>query len=83
MVDMDNKQTAKHLRNWVKRTDKGLFCWPTDACGYEQHIKFVNYRNKFWTMAEAKRKTFNQFVLEYADMLDAFEGADHARPHDQ
>lgn len=44
MTGMTNKQVVKHLRNYVKTT-RGIFSWPTDVCGYDQHIKFVKYRN--------------------------------------
>jgi hypothetical protein len=72
---MDNKHTVKNLRNYVKTTHN-LFSWPTDGCGYEQHIKFVDYRNKNWDNYYEKRvneninEVFRDFVLEYADKLE-------------
>ena len=66
---MTDTETAAHLRQWVKRGN-GPFAWPTDACGYEQHIKFVDYRNANWTKERSQRQSFDDFVLEYADKLD-------------
>jgi hypothetical protein len=66
---MTDRETAKHLREWVKKP-QSIFAWPTDGCGYKQHIKFVKYRNKYWTDERAEKDTFQQFVLEYADLLD-------------
>ena len=68
---MNNKGTAAHLREWVK-TVHMPFDWPTDACGYEQHIKFVMHRNKNWTGPglHYSNDKYNDFVLAYADMLD-------------
>jgi len=64
---MSDIETAKHLREWVK-TKHGLFSWPTDGCGYEQHIKFVEHRNSYFKGGTPE--DFNKFVLEYADTLD-------------
>ena len=44
---MNNKETKAHLQNYVTR-NTGTFSWPTDACGYDQHIKFVKHRNENW-----------------------------------
>lgn len=65
---MNNTETAAEIRKWVESGPHFSFSWPTDACGYEQHIKFVKYRNKYWN--ECKEGTFYQFVLEYANMLE-------------
>ena len=68
---MNDQETAAHLREWVKHGGKGgLFAWPTDSCVYEQHIKFVDYRNANWTQERAQRQSFSDFVLEYADKLE-------------
>ena len=64
---MNNEETAAHLRKWVK-TIHGLFAWPTDECGYDQHIKFVNHRNKNWA---GNPMTWNKFVMDYADALES------------
>jgi hypothetical protein len=60
---MNNKETKEWLLKWVKEPH-GIFSWPTDACGYDQHIKFVDHRNKNW-----KGGDFNQFVIDYANSL--------------
>ena len=51
---MTNKETKEYLLNWVK-TSHGIFAWPTDGCGYDQHIKHGG--------------DFNQFVIDYANSL--------------
>ena len=66
---MTDEDTSKHLHNWVATQPHGIFSWPTDACGYEQHIKFVHHRNAMWSTGKFNG-TFDQFVLAYADMLD-------------
>ena len=63
MKGMTDKETADHLREWVNKNN-GIFAWPTDACGYDQHMKFVKHRNQNWNGGD-----FNQFVLDYADSL--------------
>jgi hypothetical protein len=76
---MDNKHTIKHLRNYIK-TAHGLFSWPTDGCGYEQHIKFVTYRNENWDKYYEQNKdknindVFKDFVLEYINKLETENG---------
>ena len=64
---MTNKETVEHLRKWVKK-GHGAFAWPTDACGYDQHIKFVKHRNENWFGETVK--DFELFVLNYADTLE-------------
>ena len=66
MKNMTNKETAIHLKNWVKRTH-GTFAWPTDACGYDQHIKFVEHRNKNWH--GKSEEEFKKFILDYSETL--------------
>ena len=70
MKDMTDKETAEHLRDWVE-TNHGIFAWPTDACGYDQHIKFAKHRNKNWK--GQTKEEFKQFVLDYADSKDKEE----------
>ena len=65
MKNMTNEETQKYLLEWIKKRH-GTFAWPTDGCGYEQHIKFVNHRNKNWRWED---KDFNQFVKDYANSL--------------
>lgn len=71
MKNMTDKETAQHLRMWIK-ANHGIFAWPTDACGYEQHIKFVEHRNKNWNGSTIKE--FEQFILDYANTLDRRAG---------
>ena len=66
---MNNKETAEHLRYWLTKTH-GKFAWPTDGCGYEQHIKFVKHRNKHWIAGQTKFKTFKDFVFDYCEWLE-------------
>lgn len=63
---MTNAQTKAHLLEWVK-LPHSTFSWPTDACGYDQHIKFVKHRNKNWN--EDYQGDFIQFVRDYARSL--------------
>jgi len=63
---MDNGQTAEHLRKYVTE-QHGTFSWPTDACGYDQHMKFVKHRNNNWKGGTDEEWT--KFVLDYADSL--------------
>lgn len=68
--DMTDQETAAHLRHWVTESH-GPFAWPTDACGYDQHIKFVEHRNANWHGGTSA--AFQQFVLDYADSLHKAE----------
>jgi hypothetical protein len=61
---MTNAETATHLRQYVMKSHS-VFSWPTDACGYTQHIRFVRHRNANWDGFD-----FNAFVLKYADALE-------------
>jgi len=74
-INMNDKETAAYLRKWVKRDVgcHGPFAWPTDGCGYDQHIKFAEHRNKNWTDDKAKEISFEQFILDYADSLEIKE----------
>jgi hypothetical protein len=63
---MADRDTAAHLREWVKKPPAGAFAWATDACGYDQHIRFVKRRNANWR----GEGSFNDFILAYADLLD-------------
>lgn len=62
---MTNAETKAHLLTWVQEKH-GNFAWPTDACGYDQHIKFVEHRNLNW-LGDGD---FNQCVIDYANSLD-------------
>lgn len=66
---MNDQETASHIRKWIK--DKhSIWSWPTDLCGYEQHIRFVRYRNKYWD-SDSYQGTFDDFVSEYAEKLSS------------
>jgi len=60
--NMTDAETVAHLRAW---TTRGSFSWPTDACGYEQHMRFVRWRNERTGLGEPVNH------LEYADALEA------------
>ena len=62
--NMTDEETKRYLLDWVKKKDKGIWEWPTDGCGYEQHNKFVIHRNKNWRGGD-----FDQFVVDYANGL--------------
>lgn len=68
MRDMTDEETAEWLRKWCSDPSKHtVFGWPTDACGYHQHIKFVDHRNKNWNGGHDD--DFIKFVLAYANSL--------------
>lgn len=71
IVDMTNQETAAHLREYIAdhKNYFRYFSWPTDACGYDQHIKFVKHRNKNWH--GSTKEAWDKFVLDYADSLEA------------
>lgn len=65
---MNDKETADFLRKWCDTPETHLaFGWPTDGCGYDQHIRFVEHRNRNWHGGE--RQDFVAFVRAYADSL--------------
>ena len=64
---MNNQATAAEIRRWVAQGSKLNFSWPTDGCGYEQHIAFVNHRNANW---RGDQGDFPAFCLAYADALE-------------
>jgi len=66
---MNDKETAEHLRKYVAE-EHGKFSWPTDACGYDQHIKFVHHRNaNYDRIQKMTKEEWEQFVLDYANSL--------------
>lgn len=69
MQPTSNKEVAEHIRVFVKNKNE-LFCWPTDGCSLEQHLKFVKHRNTYWTKDRAETQTFEEFLLEYANSLE-------------
>lgn len=64
---MTNEETKNHLLKWCQNKNHNPFAWPTDACGYKQHIKFVRHRNKKWNGGSPEE--FLAFVEEYANSL--------------
>lgn len=60
---MTNEETRQHLMKWCE-ANNGLFAWPTDGCGYDQHMKFVKHRNENWSGGD-----FVRFVKDYANSL--------------
>ena len=69
---MTDAETVVHFRQYVKETH-GLFSWPTDACGYDQDVRFTEWRNTRWTDELAGEMTFDEFILDYADRLERGE----------
>ena len=67
---MTNAETAAHLRAYVMEPHS-VWSWPTDACGYDQHIRFVQHRNAHWRGGTPQE--WVHFVLAYADHLDGEE----------
>jgi hypothetical protein len=61
---MNDKETAEHLRKWCAEPVRHAFSWPTDGCGYEQHMRFVAHRSRHWVGGD-----FTAFVLAYAESL--------------
>ena len=76
---MTDIETRKYLLKWREDQDIMPFSWPTDACGYDQHIKFVRYRNDNWdeyffirqkqNPLALPQKEFVNFVRDYAENL--------------
>jgi hypothetical protein len=64
---ISNIETAKRIRIWLQK-ERGLFSWPTDSCGYDQHIRFVEHRNKNWQGGSIEE--FRKFVSDYADHIE-------------
>lgn len=61
---MTNQETKEHLLKWCEKPNFILFSWPTDSCGYDQHIKFVRHRNSNWKGGSTQE--FIAFVKKYA-----------------
>ena len=64
---MTNVETAAHLRRYVTKVH-GVWSWPTDGCGYDQHVQFVAHRNRHWHGGTIE--AMQQFILEYAESLE-------------
>lgn len=71
--DMTDAETAAHLREYVKYPGlNNTWSWPTDACGYDQHIRFCDYRNANWK--GGTREEWVEFILIYSALLDKQNG---------
>lgn len=70
-VDMTDTEVVAHLRAWAKNPRRELtrFAWATDACGYDQHVRFVNHKNAHWEGGTVEE--FDAFILAYAAQLEA------------
>ena len=68
---MNNLETAVTIRKWME-TPKSGFSWPTDTCGYDQHIRFVVHKNQ--NFKGNGRASFLEFVSDYAKSLENVEG---------
>ncbi len=64
MKEMTNRETREHLLRWCDKPNLMPFAWPTDGCGYEQHIKFATHRNRNWNGKSTNE--FIEFVRQYA-----------------
>jgi len=65
-ITMTNEETAEKIRAWCRK-GRGHFSWPTDGCGYKQHIRFVRYKAKHWKGGTPKE--FQKFAEAYANQL--------------
>lgn len=63
---MTDAETRDHILTWLK-TPSGLWSWPTDACGYDQHMRFVNHLNRNWVGGGPQQ--WIDFVTAYAESL--------------
>ena len=63
---MTDTETAAHLRRYVTKPH-GVWSWPTDGCGYDQHIRFVQHHHAYWHGGTPHE--WVQFLLEYAESL--------------
>ena len=68
IANMNDAETKEHLLKWCDNPDLMPFAWPTDACGYDQHIKFVMHRNEHWK--GNTHQDFVDFVRQYAVSLE-------------
>jgi hypothetical protein len=79
-VKETNQEVIEHLKNYIPSKSKNIFSWATDGCSYEQHIRFVEYRNNHWDEYYNDNITkydnnhydcFDQFILEYIKILES------------
>lgn len=71
---MNNKEAAAEIRRALADARGGIFSWPTDCCGYAQHIRFVEHRNANWQGGDWKA-----FVTSYADELESTPDTDETQ----
>lgn len=68
---MTDRETATCIREWIARDKEGresIWSWPTDPCGYEQHIRFVQHRNTHWN--GGSKEDWWTFCEKYAATLE-------------
>lgn len=65
---MTDAETAAHLRRQAAGPQPKIWSWPTDACGYDQHMRFVQHRNDNWK--GSTKADWREFVLAYAGSLE-------------
>ena len=68
-VECTNAECAIKIRNWLKLAiSTHHFSWPTDCCGYNQHVRYAKFRNAYWF--GGSNADYRQFVSDYADMIE-------------
>ena len=75
---MTDKETAATIRRWVtddKAGKRSIWSWPTDPCGYDQHIRFVQHRNENWpgmagVRSDREHAAWWEFCEAYATKLE-------------
>lgn len=77
-TNMTNAETAAHLRRWVAdRATKSYWSWPSDGCGYDQHMRYAAHRNAHYdAVCAMSEEEHDAFVLAYAASLEAAEARD-------
>ena len=61
-----DQETIDWLRGWPEESKHhSHFAWPTDACGYEQHCRFIRWHNQYGFNYD----NLNDEVLIYANKL--------------
>ena len=66
--NMTDKETSDHILQYIECLDeKGTFSWPTDACGYDQHMRLVQHRNETWNGGTTEE--YKKWLKDYANSL--------------
>lgn len=68
--EMTDTEVVAHLRQYVTETHSH-WSWPTDACGYKQHMRFVKYRNDNLLRLGRGQTSVTDLALEYASKLES------------